>query len=162
MLLVVCIGSCKTNSITNETPTGFFVSNSQCKSNLSLTPTSQSLQSSNIDCLQYQYDGSRILTLKHVNAAFNCCPQEISATIDITSNTITIIEKEAASLCSCLCLFDLELRIENLTRGTYHIHVIEPYVNSSDTVMEFNVSLSTQISDQFCIERNQYPWGLGN
>lgn len=161
-LFIVCIGSCKNNSITNEAPIGFFIGNSQCKNNPTLTPTSQAVHSSNIDCLQYQYDGSRILTIKHINAAFNCCPQKISASIDITSNTITIIENEAASQCSCLCLFDLELRIENLPRGSYYIHVIEPYVNSGDAVMGFNVSLNTQVNDQFCIERNQYPWGLGN
>ena len=81
--------------------------------------------------LRIRARGGDTLLLRHVNAAFNCCPGEITAEISISNDTITIVERESQPGCHCLCLYDLEYRFENIEAGTYTIIFIEPYTNRS-------------------------------
>jgi hypothetical protein len=138
-------------------PVGMLIAESGCKDfstwvGLGLKPPSDQ------DCVLYQYDGSGELTLKHVNAGFNCCPGTISADIDIVGQAITITEHESISGCRCLCLFDLDYEIANLEPGEYHIEFIEPYTEMCDEPLGFTVDLTQAVSGEFCVKRTHYPW----
>jgi hypothetical protein len=114
------------------------------------------------DCLEYYYDGEGVLELKHINAGFNCCPDELLADISVEGNVITIEERESLSNpCHCLCLFDLDLRIINLEPGEYVISVIEPYVFMDEERINFTINLSLSPSSGiYCVKRSTYPWGI--
>ncbi len=106
------------------------------------------------DCIDYSYDGESTLTLRHINAEFNCCPVEITADIECNGNLITITEREQDQLCDCMCLFDMDYEVINLEPGRYTIRVIEPYVSGNEEVLEFTVDLFSHTSGSYCVERN--------
>ncbi len=110
------------------------------------------------DCIEWGYDGESILSLKHVNAGFNCCP-EITADIDIENNIITIEEIELEGICYCLCLFDIDYEIRNLPAGEYRIVVVEPYLPEGDEPLDFTIDISSAPSGSHCVDRSVYPWG---
>ncbi len=120
-----------------------------------LTPDSSSFE----DCIEYEYDGESILTMQHINAGFNCCP-EIEIVFHFEGSVITIEQIELEGLCDCDCLFNLDYQIENLTPGQYTITVIEPYTIEGDDPLEFDVDLSTATTGSYCVYRYHYPWGL--
>jgi hypothetical protein len=96
--------------------------------------------------------------LKHINAGFNCCPGDITAEIEFKGNLIIITESEQEQGCHCLCLFDLDYEVTNLSPGRYTIRVAEPYVEENDQVLEFTLELFSATSGNYCLERNNYPW----
>ncbi len=115
------------------------------------------------DCIEYQYDGQGFLSINHINAGFNCCPDELAAIISIEGNVITIEEVEYLYTggCYCLCLFDLGYEITGLSPGEYTVKVIEPYKDPDDEPLEFNINLSSSPSSgQHCVYRSHYPWGV--
>ena len=114
------------------------------------------------DCIEYQYDGASLLLLKHVNAGFNCCPDEILADITIEDNVITIDEDESLESggCDCLCLFDVDYQISNLPPGEYTIRVNGLYLEEGDEILQFTVDLTSSPSGSFCVYRDHYPWGI--
>ena len=109
------------------------------------------------DCIEYDYDGSGTLLLKHVNAGFNCCP-EMDNSIIIDGDTIIVREVETEGLCDCLCLFDLDYEIINLPAGVYMIKVVEPYFHPGEDPLEFQLNLEEAVSGSFCVRRYFYPW----
>lgn len=110
------------------------------------------------DCIYYEYSNQGALVLKHVNAAFNCCPEKIEADISIENGTIAIAEREENGLCDCMCLYDLDYEIRNLPLGAYQITVKEPYVPNGEDPMSFSVDLGLEPEGKFCVEREAYPW----
>ncbi|MFQ6007956.1 MAG: dockerin type I repeat-containing protein [Candidatus Zixiibacteriota bacterium] len=138
-------------------PTGSLVDYTGCKSfqKDSIPP--------NLDCILYEYDGAGVLLLKHINAAFNCCPSSIDADITIEGGLITIDESESFDTlgpCYCLCLFDVDIEIVNLPHGQYTIMVNELYLQAGDDTLEFTISLtSSPDSGSYCVTRDHYPWG---
>ena len=114
------------------------------------------------DCFRYRLEDAHTLSIRHVNAAFNCYPGEITADISFVNDTITIVERESGPACHCLCLYDLEYRFENLEAGTYAIVFIEPYRNEADEPLRATIDLSASPSDTFCVERTAYPWSSGS
>ena len=114
------------------------------------------------DCIEYQYDGTGVLLLKHINAGFNCCPDDILADITIEDNIITIEEDESLESggCPCLCLFDVYYRISNLPPGEYTIRINGLYLEEGDEILQFTVDLASSPSGIFCVYRDHYPWGI--
>jgi hypothetical protein len=112
----------------------------------------------NQDCVEYQYYSNSVLELHHINAGFNCCPREITAVIDINDNIIVIEEREAEQGCFCLCLFDLNYKIEGLKPGKYTIKIIEPYTSDQDEKLEFVLDLFSATSGTHCVYRSHIPW----
>jgi hypothetical protein len=113
------------------------------------------------DCVVYQYDGAGVLLLKHVNAGFNCCPDELLADITVQDNVITIEEDESLESggCDCLCLFDVDYRIDNLPPGEYTIRIYGMYLLGAE-ILEFTVDLASSPSGTHCVYRDHYPWGI--
>jgi len=110
------------------------------------------------DCVDYGYTLSGLLILAHVNAAFNCCPGEISADATIRGDTITISEHESTRGCHCTCLYDLEYRIPKMPRRTYTIKIKEPYIDDGDEPIEFTIDLKEFFAGSFSAGRDHYPW----
>jgi hypothetical protein len=138
-------------------PFGVLVSHTDCRdgmlgSNADGTPT-------DLSCIEWRYEADNVLTLTHVNAAFNCCPGEIAADITIADGTITIAEHEEQSMCDCNCLYDLVFEIWNLDPAPYTIKVVEPYAQPTDERLEFNVDLASLPTGVKCAYRPHYPWG---
>lgn len=141
-------------------PVGILVNYEGCKefqkgTAIESTPPDQ-------DCIEYQYDGVSVLLLKHVNAGFNCCPDEILADITIEDNVITIEENESLESggCDCLCLFDVDYQINNLPPGEYTIRINGLYLEEGNEILQFTVDLASSPSGSFCIYRDHYPWGI--
>lgn len=149
VLLCLILFSCKE---TTENPDGK-VTASSCKSHFIIFP------GSDIDAVEYSWNNS-ILHIKHINAGFNCCPDGFGFSLNKKTDTLIITEFEHAALCNCNCLYDLEYDLVNITGQAYFIRIIEPYLPSGDTVLEFTADLSTKPSGNFSVKRSGYPWGL--
>jgi len=141
-------------------PTGVIVNYDGCKEFAKGTPGDDTPPDQ--DCIEYQYDGVSVLLLKHVNAGFNCCPDEILADITIEDNVITIEEDESLESggCYCLCLFDVDYQISNLPPGEYTIRINGLYLEEGDEILQFTVDLASSPSGSFCVYRDHYPWGI--
>jgi hypothetical protein len=145
--------------LTGANPSGELVSSGDCKT--FFRAPSQIDTPPDMDCIEYQYDENYVLSIKHVNAGFNCCPV-ILANIYIVEDSITIEEVDSLYMggCFCLCLFDVEYRITNLAPGRYRIRVTEPYRPESDDPLDFELDLFAPTSGSVCVSRSQYPWGF--
>jgi hypothetical protein len=133
-------------------PRGRLTQHGDCKSHEGKT-------TSGTDCLQYVYDGKGVLRVTHVNAAFNCCPNKISAEITVEDRVIRIVEEEDLEHpCDCDCLYDVEYEFLDIEPGTYDIHVVEPYLPEGDEPLSFAIDLQAAPSDTLCVARHGYPW----
>ncbi|MGD2085362.1 MAG: hypothetical protein PVH61_04180 [Candidatus Aminicenantes bacterium] len=158
---LVTIGGCKKSADAQLIPAGALLEYNGCKQ--FLAGTSGQLDGfapgQNDDCIEYQYNGTNTLVLRHINAGFNCCPGEITAEIDFNNSLITISEREQEQGCKCLCLFDLDYELINLAPGVYTLRIIELYVEGGDQELELTLELLSATSGTFCLQRNYYPWG---
>jgi len=114
----------------------------------------------NLSCIEYTYQpNSKTLSLKHINAGFNCCPENIFCTVSFnsTNNSITIEEFEGAALCDCNCLYDLNIEISEIQAKQYQIIIIEPYIQDQQK-FEFDIFLNSNDTGSYCVPRTIYPW----
>jgi hypothetical protein len=88
------------------------------------------------------------LQINVIDIVFNCCPEEIVKTINVSNNVISIDLSEKSALCRCTCNYDVEMLIEGLVLGTtYTINITqesEEYYSfvldfESDTDLIFNI-----------------------
>lgn len=157
-VLLLLGGSCASSP--GSGPVGRLVGRTDCKGSAGLSsPARTGLRAAGTECVEYEYDGKSVLRLKHINAGFNCCPGTVSAEITVEGGEIRIREKESSSLCDCSCLYDVSYEFAGVALGIYHISVVGPYQNESDTPLEFRVDLIGAASGSFCVERTHYPWG---
>jgi len=64
------------------------------------------------------------ITVIHQNAVYNCCIDKIEVTLSISGNILKLIEKEIVGMpCACVCTFDIESVINNLSKGDYIIQI---------------------------------------
>jgi heat shock protein HslJ len=117
----------------------------------------------NQDCVVWEYDGSGVLSIIHVNACLNCCPGTITADIDMVGSNITISETEGddATPCYCLCLYDLTYGMIDIEPGIYTITFVEPYLIQEDEILTATVDLISTATGTFCAMRHEYPWSDG-
>ena len=159
-LVLVTIGGCKKSTEAQPVPAGVLLQSNGCK-NFPANAAGKLddfVPGPHEDCLEFQYNGTNTLVLRHINAGFNCCPGEISAEIDFNNRLITITEREQEQGCDCLCLFDLDYEVVNLVPGVYTLRIIEPYVDEGDQVLELTLELWSSTSGTFCVQRDYYPW----
>ena len=129
-----------------------------CKSNKS-AEINQTVTNSQ-SCIEYSFDqGAKKLSLKHINAGFNCCPGKISFLVSYRNDTIIIQELEEKSLCNCNCIFDLDMVVNGVESGKYQLRVIEPYAENQ-AKLSFELDLQNRKQGSWCVTRTQYPWGL--
>lgn len=141
-----------------EDPAGELYNYSGCKT----FPVAIDLAETGPDqsCVIYEYDGAGNLFLDHINAAFNCCPDMLYASIVIEPGLITITEEEdlASGGCDCICLFDMHFVIRNLAPGTYTVRFEELYLQSGQPPLEFQMELEGPLAGEYCVYRTGYPW----
>ena len=118
-------------------------------------------QSANESCIDWTYDRARKeLELLHTHAAFNCCPNGISATFTVSDGKLTIVEREKSALCDCNCLYDIRIVVGGISAGTYETLIIEPYRSNEDAPLLFDLDLEKESSGRVCAPRTRYPWGI--
>ena len=110
-LIGLMIFSCEKNNDNDKQLkiTGQLISNSTCKNGLK--SSSQNVETpDSLSCVDYSFDKEKNkLTLKHINAGFNCCPDSLYCKIELKSDTILIQEFEKVADCRCNCLYDLDI-----------------------------------------------------
>ena len=115
-----------------------------------------------LSCIEYSYNSeSKTLTLKHINAGFNCCPGRISFDATFRNDTLIIEESETSSLCNCNCLYDLEMEFKNFTDQNFLVKVIEPYCGDCEAI-NFRIDLKSDKNGEWCVVRKNYPWGMSS
>ncbi len=113
-----------------------------------------------LSCVNYSFNTSEnLLTLKHINTGFNCCPGELSCKVSFNNDTIIIQEFEEQNACDCNCLFDLDIEVYGLKARNYYLKFIEPYRGEQEKLF-FEIDLQNQADGTHCVFRNQYPWGM--
>jgi hypothetical protein len=137
------------------TPVGALVSLTECGATQA---AGEENAPADLSCAVWTYGSNGVLSLEHVNAAFNCCPGEISADVSIANDTITIVEREEQSMCDCSCLSTLRFEIRNLESRPYTILFVEQYVRPGDERLEFTVDLAALPAGTVCVYRPHYPW----
>jgi len=132
-------------------PHGYMVAMGSCKGGSALSSPSAPVST----CMTYNYDGAGTLALTHVNAGLNCCPNP-TLTVTVSGNVITITETDE-NLCRCLCLYDIQYKIENLPDGQYRI-VVNEAIDGGGAPLEFTAVFDNPVSGEYCVARNVYPW----
>ena len=156
MMIISCGEENGPNSA-NIDPEGSLVNATDCKT-FSIKSVEE-ITSASETAIKYEFaDG--ILKIEHINTAFNCCPGEITAVINIDSDLITIEAVEKKAGCHCICLYDLDYEVDGLTPGTYRLKVIEQYGIEEDIKLDFTIDLENDPSGIFSVPRNRYPWDI--
>ncbi|MBN2724988.1 MAG: hypothetical protein JXR95_13040 [Deltaproteobacteria bacterium] len=103
---------------------------------------------SGFECVYYNYD-EEILQISHVNAIFNCCPDEtlgLTGDLTVDGTQLTLTESDNGGNCNCVCPYDLSYDISGLENGSYTLGV-EPF----SQLLELDLNSSTE--DIVCIDR---------
>lgn len=90
----------------------------------------------------------------HVNAAFNCCLEDIVCEFSFEGDTIFIDETGILANgqgCFCECLYDLEIEITGLEPSIYTVSL--PALE--ETIV---LDLRAPTSGIHCEPRDRYPW----
>ena len=158
LILVILFIGCQKETRTDPDITGRLVHYTSCKYFLKSAETIQVADS--LSCIEYAFDPSRnVLAIRHINAGFNCCPGYLYCTIQLQDDTILVREHEAAALCRCNCLYDLDMEISGLEPGTYQVKFVEPYLGDQEPLI-FGIDLQEHVNGSFCVTRKHYPWGV--
>jgi hypothetical protein len=156
MLILVFSCSKETKNSKELILSGMMTSHSDCINSKS---NAVFITADSLSCVEYSFDGlTNKLVLKHLNAGFNCYPDSMYCNVTMRNDTIFIQEFESQQLCSCECLYDLDIEIHGVVAKMYQIEFIEPYRGNQEQI-RFLVDFSTQLEGTFCVTRNQYPWG---
>jgi hypothetical protein len=129
-----------------------------CKESSNSNKTDFRAYSPKNDCIYFNYNGTDILEITHINAGFNCCPGIIVVNACLINNVITVAENETSQDCFCQCLYDIGYEISGLPPAIYTIRFIEPYVTGGDETLEFTLDLTKNTSGSYCVTRDHYPW----
>jgi hypothetical protein len=163
--LITLFSGCREDSIqvTNNEQipelSGQLTSHSACKGSQAAVSSIDTRDSSS--CVEYSFDAvNHKLTLKHINAGFNCCPESLYCLIRLRSDTIFVEEHEKIPACLCDCLFDLNMEIQGVVAKKYYLRFIEPYCGDQEKLY-FDVDLNRMPNGTFCVKRTGYPWGGG-
>lgn len=156
ILIIIGFLSCTKENVSEyEDISGEIFNYSECKNFLRAVSYSR-----NTSCVEYSYDKeTKILILKHINSAFNCCPTLIYSKISLNKDTITISEFDKERLCKCICLYDLDIYMNDVNEQKYTLNFVEPYCGNQEKMI-FDIDLKKQTTGIYCVNREQYPWGF--
>lgn len=158
LFISILLNGCNKNNneSMNQVPEGKLISHSECK-NLNQKTTDDR---NNESCVEYTFQAEEEkLILMHINSGFNCCPGDLSCIVHIANDTIVIEELESEASCDCECLFDMDIEITGIKASEYFVKFIEPYCGDQKK-LEFLIDLQQNSSGEYCVERDQYPWGI--
>jgi hypothetical protein len=148
LVFIILITACKNQEeIQLQTAT--------CKSSKSLDAYADTMS-----CIEYTFNPeNHKLTLKHINTSFNCCVDGLFYNTSIYTDTIIIEEFEKNGQCNCMCLYDMDIEINGLQVKTYYIKIIEQYIGQHEPLF-FQIDLAQNNTGDYCVSRENYPWGL--
>ncbi len=160
-VIMLCLFHCDSSTKSNNEILGELKSFSNCKMLNKVTGLSKIVETlpDTLAGIEYHYDGKSKLTLTHINAGFNCCPEELYTEIIEDNNKITIEEFETSSLCDCNCLYDLLIVIDDINPGNYTLTFVEPYLPNENEIINFVLGLNEEDSGLITFNRRGYPWG---
>ena len=148
LVLVVLVSNCK-----DEGPV---IQEVVCKNDKSTELVSNMVDS--LSCIDYVYNtNNKTLNIKHINTSFNCCVDGLYFQTTISVDTITIEEFEQNGQCNCMCLYDMDIEINNLQEQKYLIKIIEPNIGQQDIIV-FEIDLAQETEGSYCVARMSYPW----
>lgn len=70
------------------------------------------------ELFECKVDGN-YLAIKHEDAWFNCCFDELITNVELDSTSIVFTEDEIGAGCDCICTYDIECKIGPLEYGEY-------------------------------------------
>ncbi|HNW97699.1 MAG TPA: hypothetical protein PKK00_04720 [Bacteroidales bacterium] len=149
-------GKCKKKR--KLTITGQVIKYTKCKSEYDsgYTPV---ITPDSLSCIDYAYDESnKKLSIKHINAGFNCCPDSLYCNVSASKDTIIIQEFQKKNGCKCNCLYDLDIVLNGVQAEKYIIKFVEPFANDQEKLM-FKLDLTKENQGLFTAIRKKYPWG---
>lgn len=94
------------------------------------------------ESVEYSCKSSGRLYIRHVNAVFNCCAEELRANASLTDNRIIITESEKSSAYDCICPYDLSFEVGPLTDGKYTVVINRDAQEYTTFVIDFDKNLS--------------------
>ena len=94
------------------------------------------------ESIEYSCKSSGRLYIKHVNAVFNCCAEEIKASTSLTNGRIIIAETEKGGTCDCICPYDLSFEVGPLKDGKYTVVIKRDSQEYTTFVIDFDKNLS--------------------
>jgi len=108
------------------------------------------------ECLVWNYDDGN-LWLTHSNATYNCCLDSISVSMVAGQQTITVVEREylaAGGGCHCLCQYNLDYSVTNVTAGQYTLLLFSENSNAGglQLLFEFPIDLTSSPTGSHCLE----------
>lgn len=159
-IFIFLLPSCENeeNSEKPSTLTGELSSYSDCKSLKTVQVENDTPDS--LSCVEYSFDpNTNLLTIQHINAGFNCCPENLYCDVTLNNDTIIIQEFESDGFCDCNCLYDLDIELNGIDSKKYQVKFIEPYATSNDEI-NFEIDLSKSTTGSYCLTRKYYPWGM--
>jgi len=105
------------------------------------------------ECVVWTYDGAGALELRHVNALFNCCPNEalgLTGEVAFADGVFTLTESDNGGDCRCMCRYDLVYQLSGVVPGAYEV-VVAPFANP------VALDLSAAVEGWSCIDRLGSP-----
>lgn len=73
------------------------------------------------DEVEFTVVGGELHT-RHLNAAYNCCPDEIAVSLFVQGDYLLLTEEEIlTNPCYCICCYDVDSTVAGLTPGTYTV-----------------------------------------
>ena len=85
------------------------------------------------------------LLINHINAMFNCEPGQITVTINVSSNEISMDENESSSLANCICPYDIDFKVGPLQYGTYNLKFKRAGFTFKEYTLDFKRSTDIKI-----------------
>jgi len=86
------------------------------------------------------------LLVNHINAMFNCEPGQISVTIYVSLNEISMDENESSSLANCICPYDIDFKLGPLQYGNYILKFKRGGLIFKEYSLDFKKSTDIRIS----------------
>ena len=81
----------------------------------------------------------------HINSMFNCQPGQITITINVSDNVVSMDENESSSLANCICPYDLEFKLGPLKYGTYNLKFQKSGLTFKEYTLDFKKSTDVKI-----------------
>lgn len=72
---------------------------------------------------EYRTVNGHFLSMKHINAVFNCEPGSIIVSATVSYDTIKITENETDHYANCICNYDLNFKVGPLDYRQYQVAV---------------------------------------
>lgn len=85
------------------------------------------------------------IQLDHINSIFNCEPGQITVTINVSSDVISMDENESSSAADCICPNDLSFKLGPLQYGTYFLNFQKGGLTFKEYTLDFNKSTDIKI-----------------